>query len=168
MLGSKRGSHLSLSIERLQNLVQQPLQRIGLSATQKPVERVAQFLVGMPNIKDGVADCVIVNSGHRKKLDISIEVPQSPLTAIMSNEVWDELYQRLVQLVNEHHTTLIFVNTRRLAERLALSLGERIAGTCELAPRQRAEHRHMRTKIHMANCACSSPSVMDLVVTSVQ
>ncbi|MES2624085.1 MAG: DEAD/DEAH box helicase, partial [Pseudomonadota bacterium] len=144
MLGSKRGSHLSLSIERLQNLVEQPLQRIGLSATQKPVDWVARFLVGNPNIKDGVADCVIVDSGHRKKLDLSIEVPQSPLTAIMSNEVWDELYQRLVQLIDEHRTTLIFVNTRRLAERLALSLGERIG--VELVSSHHGsmskEHRH--------------------------
>ena len=144
MLGSKRGSHLSLSIERLQNLVTHPLQRIGLSATQKPVSWVAQFLVGMPNIKDGIADCAIVDSGHRKKLDISIEVPPSPLTAIMSNEVWDELYQRLVALVDQHRTTLIFVNTRRLAERLALSLGERIG--VELVSSHHGsmskEHRH--------------------------
>jgi len=126
MLGDKRGSHLSLSLERLQTLIKGPLQRIGLSATQKPIARVAQYLVGNANIKDAVANCVIVDSGHQRKLDIRVEVPRSPLSALMSNEVWDELYQRLVQLVDTHRTTLIFVNTRRLAERLALSLGERI------------------------------------------
>ena len=134
LLGDKRGSHLSLSIERLQNLVQQTgndarqVQRIGLSATQKPIERVAQYLVGLP---DGAAatagnDCVIVDSGHQRQLDIRVEVPRSPLTALMSNEVWEELYARLVALIETHRTTLVFVNTRRLAERLALSLAERM------------------------------------------
>lgn len=126
MLGDKRGSHLSLSLERLQNLVGHPLQRIGLSATQKPIERVAQYLVGMPHIKEGQPDCVIVDSGHKRKLDVKLEVPRSPLTALMSNEVWGEIYQRLEQLTASHRTTIIFVNTRRLAERLAHTLGERI------------------------------------------
>jgi ATP-dependent Lhr-like helicase len=126
MLGDKRGSHLSLSLERLQNLVPHPLQRIGLSATQKPIERVAQYLVGMPHIKEGRTDCVIVDSGHQRQLDVTLEVPGSPLTALMSNDVWGEIYQRLEQLTASHRTTIIFVNTRRLAERLALTLGERI------------------------------------------
>ncbi len=126
LLGGKRGSHLSLSLERLENLAGRPLQRIGLSATQKPIEKVAHYLVGMHNIHENVADCVIVDSGHRKHRDIKVEVPRSPLSALMSNEVWGELYERLNQLIDTHRTTLIFVNTRRLAERLALSLGERI------------------------------------------
>lgn len=135
MLGDKRGSHLSLSIERLQNLVTGPLQRIGLSATQKPIARVAQYLVGVPEqashpvatyIEARDTQCVIVDSGHKRKLDIGVEVPLSPLTALMSNEVWEELYARLVQLIESHRTTLVFVNTRRLAERLALSLADRI------------------------------------------
>ncbi len=126
MIGDKRGSHLSLSLERLQKLVAQPLQRIGLSATQKPIERVAQYLVGMDNIHAGHTDCVIVDSGHRRRLDVTLEVPRSPLTALMSNEVWGEIYQRLEQLTQNHRTTIIFVNTRRLAERLAVTLGERI------------------------------------------
>lgn len=125
MLGDKRGSHLSLSLERLQTLVQsqgagQPLQRIGLSATQKPIELVACYLTG------AAGDCVIVDSGHNRKRDIRIEVPQSPLSALMSNEVWSELYERLVELINSHRTTLVFVNTRRLSERLALALSERL------------------------------------------
>ena len=126
MLGDKRGSHLSLSLERLQKLTGARIQRIGLSATQKPIERVAQYLVGMGNQSKGKPDCVIVDSGHKRKLDVTLEVPQSPLTALMSNEVWGEIYQRLEQLTAQHRTTIIFVNTRRLAERLAVTLGERI------------------------------------------
>jgi len=126
MLGDKRGAHLSLSVERLEHLVGKPLQRIGLSATQKPITEVAKYLVGKHNVSSDGTDCVIIDGGHKKSLDLSLEVPKSPLTALMSNEVWEELYERLVELVDSHQTTLIFVNTRRLAERLALSLGERI------------------------------------------
>ncbi|HTL47193.1 MAG TPA: DEAD/DEAH box helicase [Verrucomicrobiae bacterium] len=142
MIGDKRGSHLALSVERMESLAGRPLQRIGLSATQKPLDMVARFLVGNQNIKAplpnplpaargegrvrGEPDCVIVDTGHRRKLDLRIEVPKSPLTAVMSNEVWGELYERLVELINEHKTTLIFVNTRRWAERLARGLAERI------------------------------------------
>jgi len=126
MLGDKRGAHLALSVERLERLTGHPLQRIGLSATQKPISEVAKYLVGSKQVIDGVANCTIVDSGHKKDLDISIEVPKSPMSALMSNEVWEELYERLVELVENHQTTLIFVNTRRLAERLALSLGEHI------------------------------------------
>lgn len=122
MLGDKRGSHLALSLERLQTLVAGPLQRIGLSATQKPIDLVARYLTG--NRPD--ADCHIVDSGHRRHRDIRIEVPSSPLSALMSNEVWGELYERLVTLVQQHRTTLVFVNTRRLSERLALALAERL------------------------------------------
>lgn len=135
MLGDKRGSHLSLSLERLQALTGRPLQRIGLSATQKPIELVASYLTGAGSLLSGAAassgaaavnDCVIVDSGHNRKRDIRIEVPSSPLTALMSNEVWAELYERLVELINSHQTTLVFVNTRRLSERLALALSERL------------------------------------------
>ncbi|MDX1491021.1 MAG: DEAD/DEAH box helicase [Pseudohongiellaceae bacterium] len=124
MLGDKRGSHLALSVERLEALTPVQLQRIGLSATQKPVELVANYLVGASASE--TPDCVIVNSGHRRKIDVTLEVPSSELTALMSNEVWEELYQRLVQLIDTHDTTLVFVNTRRLSERLALALGERL------------------------------------------
>ena len=130
VLGGKRGSHLALSIERLQHLVLQNsgqyLQRIGLSATQKPIELVANYLVGNSALKDKQADCAIVDSGFQRKIDIGLEVPGSPLTALMSNEVWEELYERLVELISNHDTTLVFVNTRRLSERLALALSERL------------------------------------------
>jgi len=130
MLGDKRGSHLSLSIERLQNLIRvnsgQRLQRIGLSATQKPIDMVARYLVGNSNQNENEVDCEIVDSGFSREIDISLEVPLSPLSALMSNEVWEELYRRLVDLINQHDTTLVFVNTRRLSERLALALSERL------------------------------------------
>jgi ATP-dependent Lhr-like helicase len=130
LLGDKRGAHLSLSIERLQRLILknsgQHLQRIGLSATQKPIEMVAKYLVGNNNSKGANVDCVIVDSGFKRKIEVSLEVPGSPLTALMSNEVWEELYERLVTLVESHDTTLVFVNTRRLSERLALALSERL------------------------------------------
>ena len=136
VVGDKRGSHLALSIERLQQLVSQHSQngigkssliRIGLSATQRPIEEVARFLVGTENIDaNNVPDCTIIDSGHARKLDIAIELPESPLQAVMSGEVWDEVYDRLTQLIRQHKTTLIFVNTRRLAERVARHLGERI------------------------------------------
>ena len=130
MLGDKRGSHLALSIERLQRLVLknsgQRLQRIGLSATQRPIEMVAKYLVGNSNYSDEEIDCKIVDAGFRRQMDIRLEVPGSPLSALMSNEVWDELYKRLVELISTHETTLVFVNTRRLSERLALALSERL------------------------------------------
>jgi ATP-dependent helicase Lhr and Lhr-like helicase len=127
MVDDKRGSHLSLSIERLQALVKEPLVRIGLSATQKPIEEVARFLVGTANIEaDGSPRCTIVDTGHKRKLDLAIEVPSSPLEAVMSNEVWEEIYNRITALIREHKTTLVFVNTRRMAERVARHLGERL------------------------------------------
>jgi ATP-dependent Lhr-like helicase len=132
VVSDKRGSHLALSIERLEQLVrqQQPhasLTRIGLSATQRPIEEVARFLVGTANIRENNSpDCAIVDSGHTRRLDIAIELTDSPLQAVMSGEVWEEVYDRLAELIRQHNTTLVFVNTRRLAERVTRHLGERI------------------------------------------
>jgi ATP-dependent Lhr-like helicase len=117
--GSKRGSHLSISLARLDQLVNRPIRRIGLSATQKPIGLIGDFLTG------GQA-CAIVDTGHQRERDLALELPLSPLTAVMANEVWEEIYDRLETLANEHRTTLIFVNTRRLAERLARHLAERL------------------------------------------
>ncbi|MCU1299559.1 MAG: dependent helicase, Lhr family, partial [Acidobacteriaceae bacterium] len=117
----KRGAHLALSLERLEALTYRPPVRIGLSATQKPIEEVAHFLTG-----NGRPDPVIVNVGHQRKLDLALEVPASPLGAITTNEMWDEIYDRIVELVEQHRSTLVFVNTRRLAERLSHRLSERI------------------------------------------
>ncbi len=124
LVGNKRGSHLALSVERMEALTPQKLQRIGLSATQKPVEEVARFLTGSAPGKP--VNCRIIDAGHSRKLDLSVEVPRSPLTAIMANEVWEEIYDKLIELIATHQTTLIFVNTRRLAERLSHNLNERL------------------------------------------
>ena len=115
VIGNRRGSHLALSMERLAALVTGPLQRIGLSATQKPIEQVARFLVGARNVdKAGRPLCRVIDVGHLRALDVAIELPGSPLEAVMSNEVWAEVYERLVSLIEAHRTTLVFVNTRRL------------------------------------------------------
>ncbi len=121
LVGNKRGAHLALSLERLEALRARPLTRIGLSATQKPINLLASFLVGTDR-----GDCTIVNSGHTRVRDLAIEVPDSPLEAVMASEVWSEIYDRLAALAKAHRTMLIFVNTRRLAERLARHLAERI------------------------------------------
>jgi ATP-dependent Lhr-like helicase len=125
----KRGSHLALSLERLEALTAHgsPLQRIGLSATQQPIEAVARFLVGAGGVDgEGRPDCAIVDVGHRRDMDLAIELPSSPLEAVMALEVWEEIYDRLAALIDEHRTTLVFVNTRRLAERVARHLSDRI------------------------------------------
>jgi ATP-dependent Lhr-like helicase len=117
----KRGAHLALSLERLDHLAGRPLTRIGLSATQKPIELVAHFLGG--SARPGP---VIAQVGHRRALDLAIEVPGSELSGVASNEMWDEIYDRLAALAMQHRSTLIFVNTRRLAERMTHHLGERL------------------------------------------
>ena len=125
VVDDRRGAHLALSVERLAALVQGPLQRIGLSATQKPIEEVARFLVGTRAVdKAGDPDCEIIDIGHRRELDLAIEIPKSPLEAVMSNEVWEEVYRRLAELIEAHRTTLVFVNTRRMAERVTHHLSE--------------------------------------------
>ena len=132
VVSDKRGSHLALSVERLEQLVRQnnavhSLTRIGLSATQRPIEEVARFLVGTENIReDQTPNCAIIDSGHTRQLDVAIELTDSPLSAVMSGEVWEEVYDRLAERIRQHNTTLVFVNTRRLAERVARHLGERL------------------------------------------
>jgi len=125
LAGNKRGSHLALSLERLEAIAGRKLTRIGLSATQKPIEDVAQFLVGTGRDPES-NDCVIVDSGHVRERDLALELTQMPLEAIMSAEAWTTVYDRIAELIREHRTTLIFVNTRRLAERAARHLSERI------------------------------------------
>src|SRR5437016_11814048 len=117
----KRGAHLALSLERLDHLTGKRLTRIGLSATQKPIELVARFLIGSDR-----PDPAIVEIGHRRQLDLAVEVPGSELGPVASNEMWAEIYDRLAALATQHRSTLIFVNTRRLAERMALHLAERL------------------------------------------
>ena len=139
--GSKRGSHLSLSLARLESLCQRRLLRIGLSATQKPIETVAAFLVGIespalresgqrPGVSSAAAghsgSCAIIDAGHARPRDLAIEVPPVPLQAVMSNATWELVYNRIAELVQAHRTTLVFVNTRRMAERAARHLAERL------------------------------------------
>ena len=180
----KRGAHLALSLERLELLANHPT-RIGLSATQKPIEEVAHFLTGargrveqpfraasrdslFENEPASAGDRLkpveekhnsgakrepegslyppaIVNIGHRRKLDLGIEVPRSELGPIASNEMWGEVYDRLAELALQHRSTLVFVNTRRLAERVAMHLGERIGE--ELVA---AHHGSLSRKIRLA------------------
>ena len=122
VLESRRGAHLALSLERLDHVCGRRLQRVGLSATQKPIEEVARFLTGCGVAPHEADSCTIVNRGHQRNIDLAVEVLGSPLEAVMSGEVWQEIHQRLIDLINAHRTTLIFVNTRRLAERLAFHL----------------------------------------------
>ncbi|WP_313474164.1 DEAD/DEAH box helicase [Stutzerimonas kunmingensis] len=118
--GNKRGSHLALSLERLEALCNRPLVRVGLSATQKPIDAVARFLVGVER------PCEIVDIGHGRARDLALEVPSVPLEAVMSNDAWALVYDRLAALAGEHRTTLVFVNTRRMAERTTRHLAERL------------------------------------------
>lgn len=149
LVRDKRGSHLALTIERLESLCERPLQRIGLSATQKPIERIAEFLVGVDRSESGkrkaeecevAPNCFentasdfrvptsdlpqIVDVGYSRDLDLKIEVPPSDLSAVCSTEQWSEVNERIVELINSHRSTLIFVNTRRMAERVTHQLSE--------------------------------------------
>ncbi|HEU5153720.1 MAG TPA: DEAD/DEAH box helicase, partial [Gemmatimonadales bacterium] len=148
VLDSRRGAHLALSLERLEHVAGRKLQRIGLSATVNPVELVADWLVGLnrrageprpsdPRERDGATRergspsgpsrrATIINEGHRRTLDLALELPGSPLEAVMAAEVWLEIYDRLTELVNQHQTTIVFVNTRKQAERVARHLAERV------------------------------------------
>jgi ATP-dependent helicase Lhr and Lhr-like helicase len=136
----KRGAHLALSIERLEHLTGKPLARIGLSATQKPIEIVAEFLTGGQRKAP-----VIVNIGHRREMDLAVEVPASEIGPVASNEMWGELYDRIAALAQQHRSTLIFVNTRRLAERVSHHLGERLG-----ADAVAAHHGSLSRKLRLA------------------
>ena len=136
----KRGAHLALSLERLDHLTGKSLARVGLSATQKPIEVVADFLTGSERPAPA-----IVNIGHRRQMDIAIEVPASELGPVASNEMWGEIYDRIADLAKQHSSTLVFVNTRRLAERVAHHLAERL-GRDAVA----AHHGSLSRKLRLA------------------
>ncbi|HEY4233025.1 MAG TPA: DEAD/DEAH box helicase, partial [Lacipirellulaceae bacterium] len=123
----KRGSHLALSLARLDRLCGLPPARIGLSATQRPIDEIARFLVGSANVDgNGATNCQIVDTGHVRELDLAIEVPPSELSAVCPSETWQEVYTRLGDLIRTHRSTLVFVNTRRLAERICHYLEEQL------------------------------------------
>src|SRR5690348_12487051 len=119
LVSSKRGSHLALTLERLDALCERRCTRIGLSATQKPIEEVARFL--SPNVA-----CTIIDAGHQRARDLAIELTNVPLQPVMSNDAWGLVYDRLAQLIEQHRTTLIFANTRRTVERATRHLAERL------------------------------------------
>ena len=123
----KRGSHLSLSVERLCALSERPVVRIGLSATQKPIEEIARLLVGNQNIDSrGEPACTIVDTGHAREIDLALQLPEQELGPIASHELWGETLDSIAGMVNEHRSTLLFVNTRRLVERVAHQMSARL------------------------------------------
>ena len=123
LVRDKRGSHMALSLERLAALATQPFQRIGLSATQKPLDRVAAFLTGAGGVNgDASPACQIIDVGHQRHLDLGVEVPVEQIGPICTHEDWAVIHQRLGELIESHRSTLIFVNTRRMAERLTHQL----------------------------------------------
>jgi len=127
LVRDKRGSHLALTLARLDHVCEQRPSRVGLSATIKPIGEAARFLVGADHVApNGEPECVIVNSGHQRDLEITIEVPPTEMQAVASGDQWKDVYDRLAELVKEHRTTLIFVNTRRQSERVAYALAERL------------------------------------------
>jgi len=124
LVTNKRGAHLSLSLERLEALVGRDITRIGLSATQNPIEDVANFLVGAPSAGADREKCRIVDVGHQREMDVAVELPCAPLETVMSHEVFEEIHEKLRVLIEAHNTTLVFVNTRKLAERFTRHLAE--------------------------------------------
>jgi len=142
----KRGSHLALSIERLEHLCERRPVRIGLSATQRPIEEMARLLVGTKHMDEkGQPHCSIVDVGHLRELDLAIETPKTPLSAVCSNEQWKEVYERVAELIEQHRSTLIFVNTRRLSERVTHQLSE-LLGEDAVA----SHHGSLSKKIRLA------------------
>ncbi len=150
--GNKRGSHLAVTLERLEHVAGRPVQRIGLSATQRPIETVARLLVGAGagrSHADGSPRCAVVDAGHRRKLDLALELPDDELGSVASAEQMAEILDLIAAHVKRHRTTLVFVNTRRMAERVAHQLGERLGedqvaahhGSLSKDRRQRVESR---------------------------
>ncbi len=143
----KRGSHFALSMERLRRVTKAPLQVIGLSATTRPLDALAQFLTGERSASEG--QCELVEVGHVRPWELEILTPEEELTAVATHEMWGQVYDRLVALSSDHRTMLVFTNTRRLAERLAHDLGERLGfelvaahhGSMAREPRLLAEQR---------------------------
>src|SRR5919198_3513695 len=142
--GDKRGAHLALSLQRLDALAGKRLQRIGLSATQKPIEEIARLLIGAERLTpDGRPQCAIVDMGHRRTMDLQIELPDQELGAIATHEMWGEIYDRIVAHIRQHRSTLVFVNTRRLVERVAHHLTTRL-GEGRVAAHHGSLSRRMR------------------------
>jgi ATP-dependent helicase Lhr and Lhr-like helicase len=162
--GNKRGSHLALTAERLCALASGPVMRIGLSATQRPIEEVARFLVGSRNIDPaGAPDCAVVDMGYRRDMDLQIEMPSDELGSVATQELWNETVERISSLAMEHSTTLVFVNTRRIVERVAHLLSQKMGeqsvvahhGSLSRKTRLAAEERlkHAEVKVCVATAS---------------
>ena len=169
----KRGSHLSLSVERLRALAGQDITCIGLSATQRPIEEMARFLVGNDNIAaDGVPNCLIVDTGHARTMDLAIELPQGELGPIATHEIWGETLDTVADLARGHGTTLMFVNTRRLVERLAHQLSQRLGeeavvahhGSLSRATRLAAEEKLRKGQVKVCVATASLELGIDVGV----
>ena len=170
---NKRGSHLSLSVERLCALAGQEITRIGLSATQRPIDEMARFLVGNDNIApDGTPDCLIVDTGHARAMDLAIELPQGELGPIATHEIWGETLDTVAGLARDHDTTLVFVNTRRLVERLSHQLSERLGeeavvahhGSLSRATRLAAEEKLRKGEVKVCVATASLELGIDVGV----
>jgi len=158
---NRRGSHLSLSMERLADLAPKNLQRVGLSATQSPMQLVADFLVGQPD--SGEPTCEIIDEGHLKSLDLKLIIPDSPLEAVISHEVWAELYADMVARIQEHRTTLVFVQTRALAERVTFNLTKYLGEKGQIAAHHGSMSADMR---HHAESELKSGRLKAIVATA--
>jgi ATP-dependent Lhr-like helicase len=144
----KRGAHLALSLERLEALARRRPQRIGLSATVEPVREIARFLVGAARVdRAGLPRCAVVEVGRRRPLDLGVEIPDEELSSVASGELWAATYDRIAALVRAHRSTIVFVNTRRLAERAAHALAERLGeGSVAAHHGSLARDRRLRTE----------------------
>ena len=169
----KRGSHLSLSVERLCALAEGPITRIGLSATQRPIQEMARLLVGNQNIDpDGTPRCLIVDTGHARSIDLSLELPELDLGPIATHEQWADTLNTVAELVRSHDTTLVFVNIRRLVERVAHLLSERLGeeavvahhGSLSRATRLAAEERLKRGEVKVCVATASLELGIDIGV----
>src|SRR5262249_3186828 len=174
--GDKRGAHLALSLERLDRLVApsrgRPPVRVGLSATQRPIERIARLLVGMQRPLPHVVD-----AGHQRELDLAIEITDDELGAVASNEQFGRVYDRIAELVMQHRSTIVFVNTRRLVERAAAALEQRLgeehvvahhgsmSRALRLAAEQKLKHGQVRCAVATASLELGiDVGTVDLVV----
>ena len=143
--GDKRGAHLALSLERLDALCNDRLQRIGLSATQKPIDEIARLLIGAGRSReDGSPDCAIVDVGHKREMALTVEVADQDIGPIASHEYWAEVFERIAAHIESHRTTIVFVHTRRLAERVSHRLTERLG-----EGRVAAHHGSLSRKIRL-------------------
>ncbi len=173
--GDKRGSHLSLSVERLCALADNPVVRIGLSATQHPIDEVGRLLVGSDSIApDGKPECLIVDTGHSRTIDLAIQLPSRELGPIASHEMWDEALESVADLVRAHRTTLVFVNTRRLVERISHHLSARLGndavvahhGSLSRSTRQAAEQKLKSGQVQVCVATASLELGIDIGVVN--